>query len=309
MSGELAPLLGRSWKEVWLPLARSKSAPADLYSELVRELVPAPQAPAQPPTPPPNAFDEAGELVDPVHQIAHEHYKAAMARHAEERDEYEVAVASGDGRPLFRKHLLTAGRSEARAVQLFEGAHEALAVFGDEMQTRYRELVKSFFANHNLAYEVRAEFHLYPTMPGMFARILREVRNTVAGDQHLQQLYSEFEEAFADLKSARTEARLKTCLLRQFNLIEALGRSCPGVTAQTLGAICDQRQWPHATIKDVGKKLYGFRSDYPGLGHAGNPQAVLGPLSLKDFVSISLMLASFTPYFVEHLDAERCYGG
>ena len=67
MAGELAHYLRSSWKEIWQPLGRSKDSPTDLFNELVRELVAVPTPPAAPAAPPPQAFDNAGVLVDPIH--------------------------------------------------------------------------------------------------------------------------------------------------------------------------------------------------------------------------------------------------
>jgi hypothetical protein len=76
-----------------------------LFNELVRELWDEPQPPAQPITPPPDAFDNNGELIDPEHIAARAAYEQAMERYAGERSKYEVAVAGGDARPLFKKLL------------------------------------------------------------------------------------------------------------------------------------------------------------------------------------------------------------
>ena len=141
----------------------------------------------------------------------------------------------------------------------------------------------------------------------MFSRLVAELRERSATAPHSAQMFGEFEEALFDLRHGRTQTRLKACLSRQFHLLEALGRQCPGVDGQTLGEICNQLQWPHVTIKEIGRKLSGFRNDFPGIAHAGN--AAAPNLTTKDYVSISLMLASISPYFLADLDGEKCYGG
>lgn len=307
MSGEIAPVVGRSWKEIWLPLSKARQAPSDLFNELVRELWDEPQPPAQPITPPPDAFDNNGELIGPEHIAARAAYEQAMERYACERSKYEVAVAGGDARPLFKELLQRASASESAAIALIEGADRVLVVYGDESRQQFRRLTLAFISNHNLGYAVDDEFRLHPSLPAIFSRLMQEVREKSATNPHTQQMFNEFEEAMFDLRHGRTEVRLKTCLSRQFHLLEALGRQCPDVDAQTLGEICNQLQWPHATIRDVGRKLSGFRNDFPGIAHAGN--AAAHHLTVKDYVSISLMLASISPYFVADLNGDRCYGG
>ena len=307
MSGEIAPVMQRTWKEVWQPLARSNIAPPDMFNELLGELSDEPTAPPAPEIPPPNAFDENGVLIDQEHVEARAKYDRALEIYAAERSAYEVAVAGGDARPLFKALIKNASRSEPTSVAFIENAHDILGNYGEALQGRFRELVLSFIGNHNIGYAVDDAFRFHPSLSAMFTRLMREMREKSAIAPHTAQMFGEFEEALFDLRHGRTQTRLKACLSRQFHLLEALGRQCPGVNGQTLGEICNQLQWPHVTIKEVGRKLSGFRNDFPGIAHAGN--AAAPHLSTKDYVSISLMLASISPYFLTELDGEKCYGG
>jgi hypothetical protein len=308
MNGELLPVWLRSWQEVWLRLARSKAASSDLFVELVRGLAPPPQQPASPPTPPFEAFDASGQLVDLEAVRARREYQEAIAKYSEYRNVYETALSSERQAKIFFRGLVGGVTTEADAVRFLESAYATLATFGNQaLAIRFRSLVNEFVTGFSLRYEVRGHFSLHATIPGVFSKLMSEVRRMADADTHLSSLLSEFEEAFADLKVSRTQARIKTCLQKQFNLLEALGRKCPNVTETTLGAMCNQLDWPHATIKDVGKKLYGFGSNYPGVRHAGDPSSALRHLDMRDLVSLSLMLASFTPYVAYGLDSDLCY--
>lgn len=78
----------------------------------------------------------------------------------------------------------------------------------------------------------------------------------------------DYEDAARDLRFGCTEGRIKTCISKQFMLLEAIGALDPDVTENTLGDMCEQlKSWPHPTIKIALKKLYGFASDYPGIRH------------------------------------------
>lgn len=306
MNGELLPVWDRSWKEVWLPL--SKSAPDDLFMELLGELARPPEAPSAPAMPPPSAFDVGGILVDPAAIAARQQYEDETVAYNEQRNEFETALSSGVQAKLFFRKLVGGVASEAHAVAFLESTYTALVGYDDQkLSARYRNLVNKFINRFSLRYELRGDFTLHATIPGVFTKLISEVRRLAAADVHLADLLSEFEQAFADLRTDHTQARIKTSLHKQFNLLEALGQKCPGVTEATLGAMCNQLDWPHVTIKEVGKKLYGFRSDYPGLGHGGSGNSALRPLEMKDFVSLSLMLASLTPYLAYGMDFDRCY--
>ncbi|MBY3052515.1 hypothetical protein HFO32_34875 [Rhizobium leguminosarum] len=308
MSGQLIRIWPETWSEIWTKLQRASFAPDDLYIELLRQVIPAPLAPTPPAIPPAEAFNEAGELIDLEALQARDVFELARKKFDEIRQARENAISGQDTRDYFREALALIA-TESEAVRCIERAYDALGTFDEEakLKEKYRELVVEFLERYNLRYQVRGGCTLHPTVSGLFATMLLEVRRVSDGDDHITELLTEFEDAFADLKIDRTATRLKTCLQKQYNLLEALGAACPGVDADTLGAMCDQIDWPHATIKEVGKKLYGFGSNYPGLRHAGKKKSQLRTLTMRDFVSISLMLAAFTPYVASELEADRCY--
>jgi hypothetical protein len=129
-----------------------------------------------------------------------------------------------------------------------------------------------------------------------------------ATDPHLDALMKEFEDALRDLRDGCSDGRIKTCIQKQVNLLEAIGRMNPGVTGRTLGAICDQvGTWPHEKLKTAMKDLYGFTSDYPGIRHGGTPTNALRTIDMRDMVAMSILLAGFTPYLSDKLDPELVF--
>lgn len=308
MNGELIPVWTRTWQEIWVALSKHPTAEVGLFMEMVSSLAVPPQPPVLPSTPPPEAFDENGVLVDSGAIQIRRDYERAFAGYSGERDAYETAQNSEEDARLYFREMLRGVLAEDAAVSFLEKSYLVLAEYKIELAQRFRELLVGFVLNFNLRYEVRGSCSLHATMPGVFTKLISELKRVSDQDPHLSALLSEFEESFSDLKISRTQARMKTCLQKQFNMLEALGRRCPQVTANTLGAICDQLDWPHEKVRDVGKNLYRFGSDYPGLRHGGTPASALRELQMKDFVSISLMLASFTPYVAHDLDLDRCYG-
>ncbi len=309
MPSRLAAVWPRTWREIWAPLGKSSFAPDDMFAVLVRAIAPRPIEPLAPAAPPPEAYDGEGILVDPEAVAAGQSYLRAFDAYRRSWDRYETAISGSGARSYFRDTI--AGVSTERAA--IEVLEQVWAALGDlelpELRERYRELAGGFVERYSLRYEIRAPFTFHATLPGLFTQLVAETKALTANDEHLAELFGEFEEALSDLRRHQTPARMKTCLQKQFNLLEAFGAQYPGVTGQTLGAMCDQLDWPHATIKEVGKKLYGFRSNYPGLGHGGDPAGALRSIQMRDFVSLSLILAAFTPYVAHGLDADRCYFG
>jgi hypothetical protein len=151
---------------------------------------------------------------------------------------------------------------------------------------------------------------LCPTLPGLFSSLVRDLRALTAKDAHLDALMKEFENAVRDLRTDCSDGRIKTCIQKQVNLLEALGAAFPGVTETELGGMCNQiGTWPHGAIKASLKNLYGFASNYPGIRHGGNPASALRTIEMRDMIAMSILLAGFTPYLSDQLNADVMYRG
>ncbi len=280
MRGEFLPVWSETWRDVWSPLAKHLDAPPDLFSELYRELS---LAFISPPAP------------------------QALA---------EVASDPARGRATFQRVKGKAVRGERALVGFFERAHLVAAdLGGDPLANRYFLLVEAFLTKFSLRYDLRRPFTLHPTLPGVFARLIGDLKDIVRRDAHLHLLMVEFEDSIRDLRADSSAGRIKTCIQKQVNLLEAIGRSFPAVTETTLGRICDQLGlapniiWPHNQVRDAMKNLYRFASDYPGIRHGGTPAHALREIEMRDMVAITVLLAGFAPYLSHQLNSDIVYRG
>ncbi len=281
MRGELIGVWSETWREIWLPLIEQPLAdddggfPEDIFCELYRTLAPALSlAPS---------VEELAEIIDnPV----------------QSREAFEAAT----GNDLAGERVL---------VNFFEAAHEALEELGgDELTNRYFNLLTGFVEKFSLRYDLRRPCVLCPTLPGLFTSLVRDLRALASEDPHLDQLMKEYEDAARDLRFGCTDGRIKTCIGKQFMLLEAIGALDPDVTKNTLGDMCDQlNSWPHATIREALKKLYGFASDYPGIRHGSHAKGALRAIEMRDMVAMSVLLTGFTPYLERRLSGGAIYGG
>ena len=281
MRGEFLGVWSETWREIWLPLVdqplgdNDGGVPEDIFCDLYRELAKALKAR---PT-----VETLADIID----------SPLQSREAFEKTRAEDL----DG--------------ERALVGFFESAHEALdELGGDEITNRYFNLLTGFIDKFSLRYDLRRPCVLCPTLPGIFASLVRDLRALTGADQHLDALMKDFENAVRDLRHDRSDGRIKTCIQKQVNLLEALGRAFPGVTGTTLGAICDQvGTWPHEKLKAAMKAVYGFTSDYPGIRHGGTAGSVLRAVDMRDLVAISILLTGFTPYLEHRLSAAAIFGG
>ncbi|SRR5258708_5580086 len=275
MRGEFIGVWSETWREIWHELAKNKAAPADLFCELYREL--AAVLKTQP------TVEKLADIIDSPDQS------------------YEA----------FGQTLPEDLVGERGIVVFLENAHAILDdLGGDALSNLYFNLLEKFIHKFSLRYDLRRPCALCPTVQGMFSSLVHDLREMTSQDPHLHARMKEFEEAVRDLRYGCSDGRITTCIGKQFMLLEAMAAICPGVTKKTLGEMSDQLgSWPHATIRESLKKLYGFASDYPGIRHGTSPKGAIRGIDMRDMVAISILLAGFTPYLVDQFNAEIIYHG
>lgn len=275
MRGEFIGVWSETWREIWRPLIDHEGVPEDIFCELYREL--------------------ARALKD----------KPSVEALA------DIIDSPVQSREAFEKTGANDFAGEPALVAFLEAAHSALdELAGDELSNRYFNLLASFIDKFSLRYDLRRPCTLCPTLPGVFASLVRDLRALASQDAHLDALMKDFENAVRDLRHDCSDGRIKTCIQKQVNLLEAIGRTAPGVTGTTLGAICNQvGTWPHDKLKEAMRDLYSFASDYPGIRHGGTPANALRAVDMRDMVAMSILLAGFTPYLAAQLNADSVYRG
>lgn len=274
MRCEFIAVWSETWREIWLPLVDYENVPDDIFCELYRELTKVLRSQ-------PSAQELADIIDDPI-----------------------------QSQETFKKITSADLAGESSLVSFFEGVSEVLEDLGSEsLANRYFNLLVAFIEKFSLRYDLRRPCFLCPTLPGVFASLVRDLRTLTSGDLHLNVLMRDFENAVRDLRHDSSDSRIKTCIQKQVNLVEAIGRAHPCVTGTTLGAISDQvGTWPHNKLKAAMKDLYGFTSDYPGIRHGGTPSNALRAVDMRDLVAMSILLTGFTPYLEHRLNATEIFG-
>lgn len=275
MRSELRSVWSETWHDIWVPIIEDEGVPRDIFCELFRELAPSLKLTL--------SVEELADIIDSPQQSM---------------DSFKET----NGIDI---------KGEQETVAFFEAAHDVLNdLGGEQLSNRFFDLVNRFLEKFSLRYDLRRPFVLCPTLPGVFSSLMGNLRLVANQDSHMGTLMDEFEDAIRDLRHGRTDGRIKTCMSKQFMLLEALCSKSPGVSGKTLGTMCDELNgWPHATVKESLKKLYGFASDYPGIRHGGNSTGKIRNVDMRDLVAMSIMLAGFTPYLTTELCTETMYGG
>lgn len=311
MKGELLTAWPYVWADILVRLYETQGTPVELFSELYAALMPKPKPPIVPPAP--TLFDADGNMTDAAEIAADAAYKQAFQDYTVKRLAYEQALTAkpDEVRTWLRERLQGTLATEADAIRALERAFQTIDdIGGDVLSNRYVTLVEAFLAKYNLRYDLRRPFSLHPTLTGVFALLVAQLKSTTATDAHLNGVMRDFEDAFRDLKAGNTPARIKTCISRQANLLEAIGQIAPNVTGNTLGQICDQvGTWPHEKLKEAIKCMYKFSNEYPGVRHAGTPATQIREIEMRDLIAVSVVLTGFAPYLTDRLNVDGIYGG
>ncbi len=275
MRGEFIGVWAETSREIWDRLAANEAAPDDIYCELYRTLS---SALKKKPT-----LEELANIIDNSFQA----------------------------KEAFLNTLPEDLSSERALVQFFEKAHEDLdELGGDALTNPYFNLLTTFIEKFSLRYDLRRPCLLCPTLPGVFTGLVRDLKAATRQDAHLNGLMQDFENSVRDLRTDCSDGRIRTCMTKQVNLLEALGSRCPSVSGNTLGAICNEvGTWPHESVRDAMKNLYKFTCNYPGIRHGGDPGSALRVIDMRDMVAMSILLTGFMPYLTDQMDADSVYRG
>ena len=157
MRGEFVGVWSETWREIWLPLIDHEDVAEDIFCELYRALAPALKK--QP------SVEAPADIIDnPV----------------QSREAFENTSANEFA-------------GERALVAFLEAAHSALDdLAGDELSNRYFNLLAGFIDKFSLRYDLRRPCTLCPTLPGVFASLVRDLRVLAGQDAHLNALMKDF---------------------------------------------------------------------------------------------------------------------
>ncbi|MBF0889732.1 MULTISPECIES: hypothetical protein [Gluconobacter] len=298
----------------------------DLWLDILQSALPRPVPPVAPTY---QSYNDDGELHLPEDLEARATYETASERHQAKLETY-MDASTDDG--LARDYIhnfFDDAPSEHAIVEILEKSFKPFDDAGsDQLSNAYFVAVQTFIEKFSLRYDVRRpsfnhRMSIYPTLPGLFTKMLRDLRISSAQDAALAELMAAFEETIRDLHDERSPRRMKQCIAAQFNLLEAMLSQHPNILAynadmenripqgrraNTFGAMCDKAGvWPHNKVREAAKAIYGFASDYPGIRHGGNPASQLREVDMRDLLSISVILTGLSPYLSPSMDPEKIY--
>jgi hypothetical protein len=261
-----------TWPEVWSVLARSRRAPSDLFIGLYRTAIDPPQ-------------DHVGNK------------------------RFEVIVNDPtQARVAFEKLRDEDFANEMSIIEFLESAFVTIQNFEiPRFAKLYRYLVRRFFKKYNLSYKIDDPFRVRLVLPGIFASFYEDLTRINSTDPHLKSLVNNFEQTFGSYARTKQSHELNACIFTAFMYAEGLAGKSSGKSG-ALGKLCDCLQcWPHTTVRESLKVLYGFRNDYAGLSHGSSRKQKLRDLEPRDAIVVCLLLLSFAGYLTNDVSIENSF--
>lgn len=308
MRGEFSGVRHQIIDELLVPLNAYEEVDGNFYIDLFRETIPAPSPPS---APTPTDLDENGKIYLPGDIEAQAIYENAKEKFHNRLAKYSDA-SSNDGTAweYLVDYYLDPGTNEPALVVALEKSFSVVQdLGGDALSNDFYLSVDVFLGKYSLRYDLRRPFSFHPTLPGIFANLIKELKVLAKSDANLADRLHDFEDALRDLKIDYSARRIRVCVQAQMNLLEAI--SCRHPTAAgkaTLGEMCKALDtWPHTAVKNSLSSLYGFSSDFSGVRHGKASEGVRREVEMRDLISMSVILAGFIPYLTDALEPERIY--
>lgn len=306
MRGEFVGVWQQMAREVWSPMEASEDALSREHADLLAECPLTEDYEGHP--------DLFGDLFREAHTAMRNDLRSDEFGEATDEvvrraiDVAEIASRPDIATDQFLAIESTDFASEGALVGFLERAYDLFAEYDDLLATRYQKLLRAFVSKYNLSYDVLDPCQIYPTVPGAFASLFRELDRLSGAEASLQGVMEDFKSAYRDIKFDSSESRIRACIHKMVVLVEAISLQHNDVAGKTLGEACRQlRTWPHAAVKESLSKLYGFSSDYPGIRHAGNTNAKERDLDSRDLIALCIILCGYMPYLINDIDCGTIY--
>jgi len=258
-TGTLRSVWTETWPAIWEPLSSIEGAPEDLLLEIYRSLM--------------------GFI---------------PAKHFRNDAISDTGIAEVELQKVVGNYFT----SERRAIAFLEAVPEALDEFEQAamLREKYSKHLSAFFSKFNVGYEVVEDFSITPKITTLLSDILRAIDDGMSPE-----LKHQLDEIKVSLRNSyfdpRHQQNIKQTLNQLFILLEGTAKIDYTGKENTLGDLCDTlNTFPHKTISESLKKLHGFRSDYPGIAHAGNQSACLRNLEYRDLAALVVILYGFSAY-------------
>ena len=144
--------------------------------------------------------------------------------------------------------------------------------------------------------------------PGLFSKLISELKKLSLTDANIADRLRDFEEALRDLKIDHEPRRIRNCVQTQMNLLEAIACKHPGIRG---------RPWVRCASSSLHGRTLPLVARYPAYTDSlpisqacvteSASKGFKREVDMRDLVSLSIILAGFTPYLTDLINSEHIY--
>ena len=257
-------LVKNNWKTlnktIWAVLEKRRSAPPDMYIELLRFA------------------------------------KRKLGIQVEEATDVALSDPSLARNEFFK---LPEPQSESKCIELLEGFYDTLQEFNTMIAQYYKQELKKFVEERNLRYLISDDCKFILSIQGLLVSQYAKLHKALSGTGHIEQALTQLEASVSRLNSIGDEERncigIATNVLegivcsKTANLEKTLGKAIDGCNV-----------FPHDSLRTCVKNFYRFTSDYPNIRHAGTPESRLRDLKKDDALLAVTFALAFASYVFDN---------
>lgn len=311
MGGRFVDVWSESWLGIWVPFTNELENPGVVVGAIIEDVFRPPRHPSEPVPREGIPRDADGSIIDAEFMQELESYRLKVDQHRDAVARY-IDATSGRSSTAWLKQALETPRNEREFLTLLSGASRFLIEqYEDDAGPIFLRVLRQFVDRFGLGYSVTAQGSIILNQLGMFSGILKESYKIIEGDEYLMSRLQDIEEALDDVSRSRPHSagRIKTLLSKCISLLEAFGVRNSTLTGTTMSAMVRHLNLPHPTLANLITTLYGFRGDFPGMAHGGNPDGMSRELEIRDMLVLAVVITALAPYFLERFDPQQCYDG
>ena len=311
MGGRFVDVWPESWLGIWVPFTNALTNPGVVIGAVIEEVFRPPRHPLEPVPREGILRDADGNILDAEFIREMDLYRIQVGEHQDAVARY-IDATSGRSSPAWLREAIETPRSERECLLLLSGASRYLVdQYPEDAGPEFLRIIRRFVSKFGLGYSVTPQGSIILNQLGMFSGIMQESYKLIESDDYLKSRLQDLEEALDDVARSRpySAGRMKTLLGKCISLVEAFGVRNSTLSGTTMSAMVRHLNLPHPTLATLINTLYGFRGDFPGMAHGGNPDGMSRELEMRDMLVLAVVITALAPYFLERFDPQQCYDG
>jgi hypothetical protein len=209
-----------------------------------------------------------------------------------------------------RDHFLTldAPSSEKICIDVLRDYYRILRDFPTDIAAKYKERLNEWIIGHNLRYRLTEDCQLELTISGLLLTEYEFLRRSLKNNIDRREALEDLEQILPNLSQTH---QLRNCIKTAINLLEGITQDRTSIQGNTLTAALPgcRSFFPHESLMDCIRNIYKFCSDYPNLRHAGTSSNKIRNLKKDDALLMLTLTVGFGTFIYNNNSGGKILSG